>query len=74
VAIGERLGYYIIDEFINQMTSQPFPASGALQVPPRVRTWFERWLVTILIVTAGLIIVAFVGALFYGIEYAFRAS
>jgi hypothetical protein len=68
------LGYYIIDEFINQMKSPPFPASGALPVQPRPRTWFERWLVTILIVTAGFIIVAFVGALFYGIEYAFHAS
>lgn len=53
------------------MTSPPFPGSGALPVRPRPRTWFERWLVTILIVTAG---VAFIGALFYGIEYAFHAS
>lgn len=55
------------------MTSQPLPASGALPTQPRPRTWFERWLVTILIVSAVLIIVAFIGVVFYGIEYAFRA-
>ena len=56
------------------MTSLSFPASGGLPVQPRPRTWFERWLVTILIVTAFFIVVAFIGAAFYGIEYAFRAS
>jgi Cytochrome oxidase complex assembly protein 1 len=56
------------------MKSPPFPASRALPVQPRPRTWFERWLVTILIVVAVFIIVAFVGALLYGIEYAFHAS
>ncbi len=52
------------------MTAPPFPGPGALPTQPRPRTWFERWLVTILIVAAVFIIVAFVGALFYGIEYA----
>lgn len=56
------------------MTLPPFPASGGLPFEPRPRTWFERWLVTILIVAAVFIIVAFLGALFYGIKYAFHAS
>lgn len=56
------------------MTSPPLPGSGALPTQPRPRTWFERWLVTILIVAAVFIVVAFIGAVFYGIEYAFRAS
>ena len=56
------------------MTAPPFPGPGALPTQPHPRTWFERWLVTILIVAAVFIIVAFIGAVFYGIEYAFRAS
>jgi hypothetical protein len=56
------------------MTAPLFPGPGAMPTQPRPRTWFERWLVTILIVASIFIIVAFIGAVFYGIEYAFRAS
>jgi hypothetical protein len=59
------------------MTTPPLAAMGTSPVELRPRSWFDRnrkWLVTLLLVLAFLIMLSFIGAVVYGIEALIKSS
>ena len=59
------------------MTSPPLPAMGACPVQPRPKTWFDRnwkWLVTLLLILALLIVAGFIAAVLFGVETLIKKS
>jgi len=59
------------------MTSPPLPAMAASPAQARPRTWFDRngkWVVTLLLVLAFLIVVGFIAAIAFGVEALIKSS
>jgi Cytochrome oxidase complex assembly protein 1 len=59
------------------LTFPPSPAMGAYPVQPRPKTWFDRnwkWLVTLLLILAFLIVAGFIAAVLFGVEALIKNS